>query len=82
MNVSEYIAIAAALAWFGALGYAVGLGPHLAPGEPVPVHNPSRGAVYWLTGAAIPKPEEVFGAGSEQYDGRSAHLKLTVDSWK
>lgn len=37
------------------------------------LHNPGRGAVYCIPGAAIPKPEEVFGAGSEQYDGRSAH---------
>ncbi len=29
-------------------------------------HNPGRGAVYCLPGAAIPTPEEVFGAGSEQ----------------
>jgi len=28
-------------------------------------HNPGRGAVYCLPGAAIPKPEEVFGAGAE-----------------
>ncbi len=28
-------------------------------------HNPGRGAVYCLPGAAIPTPEEVFGAGSE-----------------
>lgn len=30
------------------------------------MHNPGRGAVYCLPGAAIPKPEEVFGAGPEQ----------------
>ncbi len=29
-------------------------------------HNPGRGAVYCLPGAALPKPEEVFGAGPEQ----------------
>ncbi|MDP4030591.1 MAG: hypothetical protein Q8P42_16710 [Gallionella sp.] len=34
-----------------------------------------RGAVYCLPGAAIPKPEEVFGAGSEQFGGSSAHLE-------
>ena len=28
------------------------------------------------------KPEELFGAGSEQFDGRSAHLELTVYAWK
>ena len=37
-------------------------------------HNPGRGAVYCLPGAAIPKPEEVFGGGSEQSDGSSEHL--------
>lgn len=37
-------------------------------------HNPGRGAVYCLPGAAIPKPEEVFGGGSEQSEGSSAHL--------
>lgn len=38
------------------------------------LHNPGRGAVYCIPGAAIPKPEEVFGAGSEQSGGSSAHL--------
>jgi len=38
------------------------------------VHNSGRGAVYCLPGAALPKPEEVFGAGSEQSTGTSAHL--------
>ena len=28
-------------------------------------HNPGRGAVYCLPGAAIPKPEDVFGVGGE-----------------
>jgi predicted HTH transcriptional regulator len=37
-------------------------------------HNPGRGAVYCLPGAAIPTPEEVFGASSEQSAGSSAHL--------
>jgi predicted HTH transcriptional regulator len=37
-------------------------------------HNPGRGAVYCLPGAAIPKPEEVFGGGSEQSEDSSAHL--------
>jgi predicted HTH transcriptional regulator len=37
-------------------------------------HNPGRGAVYCLPGAAIPKPEEVFGDGSEQSIPSSAHL--------
>lgn len=37
-------------------------------------HNPGRGAVYCLPGAALPKPEEVFGDGSEQSIPASAHL--------
>ncbi|MQM29990.1 MAG: hypothetical protein CRU78_05360 [Candidatus Accumulibacter phosphatis] len=38
-------------------------------------HNPGRGAVYCLPGAAIPKPEEVFLAGSAQSTERSALLE-------
>jgi hypothetical protein len=34
MNLNEAIVEDAALEWFGELGYAVGHGPHLAPGEP------------------------------------------------
>jgi type I restriction enzyme, R subunit len=34
MSLNEYIVEDAALEWFGELGYAVGNGPHLAPGEP------------------------------------------------
>lgn len=37
-------------------------------------HNPGRGAVYCLPGAPLPKPEEVFGEGSEQSVPTSAHL--------
>lgn len=37
-------------------------------------HNPGRGAVYCLPGAALPKPEEVFGAGSEQSVSGSPNL--------
>ena len=33
MNLNESIVEDAALEWFGELGYAVGHGPHLAPGE-------------------------------------------------
>ena len=40
-------------------------------------HNPGRGAVYCLPGAAIPKPEEVFGASTEQSSASSAHLPLS-----
>jgi type I restriction enzyme R subunit len=34
MNLNESIVEDAALEWFGELGYVVGHGPHLAPGEP------------------------------------------------
>jgi len=34
MTLNESIVEDAALEWFGELGYAVGHGPHLAPGEP------------------------------------------------
>jgi type I restriction enzyme R subunit len=34
MSLNESIVEAAALEWFGELGYTVGHGPQLAPGEP------------------------------------------------
>ena len=34
MSLNESHVEEAALDWFGELGYAVGHGPHLAPGEP------------------------------------------------
>ena len=34
MSLNESIVEDAALTWFGELGYAVGHGPHIAPGEP------------------------------------------------
>ena len=34
MSLNESIVEDAAFEWFGELGYAVGQGPHLAPGEP------------------------------------------------
>jgi type I restriction enzyme, R subunit len=34
MNFNESVVEDAALTWFGDLGYAVGHGPQLAPGEP------------------------------------------------
>ena len=38
------------------------------------LHNPGRGAVYCILGAAIPKPEEVFGASSEHSPVSSEQL--------
>jgi len=34
MSLNESTVEGAALTWFGELGYAVGHGPHLTPGEP------------------------------------------------
>ncbi len=34
MTINESLIEEATLQWFGKLGYAVGQGPHLAPGEP------------------------------------------------
>jgi type I restriction enzyme R subunit len=44
MNLNESTVEDAALSWFEELGYAVGHGPHLAPGEPKPERD-SYGAV-------------------------------------
>jgi type I restriction enzyme R subunit len=35
VSLNESIVEDAALSWFGELGYAIGHGPHMAPGEPV-----------------------------------------------
>jgi hypothetical protein len=34
MSINESMVEEVALGWFGDLGYTVGNGPHLAPGEP------------------------------------------------
>ena len=34
MSLNESVVEDAALTWFGQLGYAIGHGPHMAPGEP------------------------------------------------
>jgi hypothetical protein len=44
MSLNESIVEDAALEWFGELGYAVGHGPQLAPGEPA-VERDSFGEV-------------------------------------
>jgi ATP-dependent DNA helicase RecG len=43
------------------------------------LHNPGRGAVYSIPGAAIPKPEEVFGAGSEHSPRSSEQLATSSE---
>ena len=42
MSLNESIVEDAALEWFGELGYAVGHGPQLAPGEPAAEREPER----------------------------------------
>jgi type I restriction enzyme, R subunit len=44
MSLTESIVEDAALTWFGELGYAVGHGPHLAPGGPAAEREPERSA--------------------------------------
>jgi len=39
VTLNEFIVEDAALTWFGELGYAVGHGPHLTPGEPTAERN-------------------------------------------
>ena len=34
MSLNDSVVEDAALTWFGQLGYAIGHGPHMAPGEP------------------------------------------------
>jgi type I restriction enzyme R subunit len=42
MSLTESIVEEAALEWFGELGYAVGHGPQLAPGEAAAEREPER----------------------------------------
>ena len=69
MPLNESHVEEAALEWFGELGYAVGHGPHLAPGEPaaerdsfgeVVLVGRLRGAIRWLNPAI---PEEARATG-------------------
>ena len=39
MAINESIVEDAALTWLGELGYAIGHGPHLAPGDPAAERN-------------------------------------------
>ena len=39
MSLNESIVEAAALEWFDVLGYSIGHGPHLAPGQPAAERN-------------------------------------------
>ena len=64
MTLNESHVEEAALEWFGELGYAVGHGPQLAPGEPAPKRDSfgevvlvrrMRGAIRRMSPAAIVK---------------------------
>ena len=62
MSLNESIVEDAALEWFGELGYAVGHGPQMAPGEPV-VERESFGEVVQFRFAStltwlLPRREE------------------------
>ena len=50
MSLNESTVEDAALAWFGELGYAVGHGPYLAPGEPAAERRIERGTPRLQTG--------------------------------
>jgi hypothetical protein len=63
MPLTESIVEDAALTWFGELGYAVGHGPRMAPGEPAAEREPERsrdsqrhsfGRWWWRSGCARP----------------------------
>jgi len=56
MSFTESIVEDAALEWFGELGYAVGHGPHLAPGEPAAERRIERGTHRLQTGGRAMKP--------------------------
>ncbi|MBA4147635.1 MAG: hypothetical protein H0X66_05930 [Verrucomicrobia bacterium] len=76
MKLSESIVEDAALTWFRELGYAIGHGPHLAPGEyaggtltrPLPAGEEKRGAIRRLNPAI---PEEAQATGKRDLQVRS-----------
>jgi type I restriction enzyme R subunit len=45
---NESIVEDAALSWFGELGYTIGHGPHLAPGEPSAERDQAEDALFRL----------------------------------
>ena len=53
MSLNESIVEDAALEWFGELGYAVGHGPQLAPGEPAAVEETVRASGMTETGGVL-----------------------------
>ncbi len=72
MTLNESIVEDAALEWFGELGYAVGHGPHLAPGEPA-AERDSFGEVVQIRFAPTLIP--AFSHGEKE--NREAIRRLT-----
>ena len=72
MNLNESIVEDAALEWFGELGYAVGQGPHLAPGEPA-AERDSFGEVV-LVGRLRAAIRRLNPAIPEEASACAAHL--------
>lgn len=54
MSLNESIVEDAALEWFGELGYAVGHGPDLAPGEPA-AERESLPFLFYRIHSTIPR---------------------------
>jgi len=88
MSLNESIVEDAALEWFGELGYAIGHGPQLAPGEPA-AERESFGAVV-LVGRlreAIRRlnpaiPEEALPVRSSHADRRATikrYLQVQIE---
>lgn len=84
MSLNESIVEDAGLEWFGELGYAVGHGPKMAPGEPAAEQDSSgevvlvgrlREAIRWLN-PAIP---EAGGGGDEDSAGPSGAAVRGLD---
>ena len=77
MSLNESIVEEAALEWFGELGYAVGHGPQLAPGEPAAERGsrkPMRqAALFLITLATAKKFVAAFAAGG----ARPNKLRMT-----
>ena len=82
-SLNESIVEDTALEWFGELGYAVGHGPHLAPGEYAgdtlsPTLSQRERESYSLVGRlgeAIPSPDDVFGPPARISVPSSPNLK-------
>ena len=89
MSLNESHVEAAALEWFGELGYAVGHGPHLAPGEPA-AERDSFGEVLsagrlrqaiWRLNPAIPDEASVCAVHADRRATMKRYLPVTFE-WR